>query len=278
MVIMNKMARRAKPVDRRVPGEDAREPSLVDMTEQALRGWIGPGHYRPGDRLPPEHDLAGMLGVSRGTLRLALERLEHSGEIVRRQGSGTFVGNVDEGASFSAGLEVLEPYSLMATRHGAKVTMRDLRVAREPVADDVAAELGLEPNAEAVVVERVLVTGGEPGAYMLDVIHPSAPLPPADELAGELDEGAMVLDLLLTALPIAFGRTHIYADLVARGDRAGDALGVAKPTAVLKTIETVHLASGDAVQHSTNLFLPGRIALHVMRGRPRPEPGDVPRP
>ncbi|MDQ6816620.1 MAG: GntR family transcriptional regulator, partial [Actinomycetota bacterium] len=59
-------------------------PSLVDGAEQALRNWLAGGRYRQGDRLPPEHEVAAMLGVSRGTLRSALRRLEESGEIVRR--------------------------------------------------------------------------------------------------------------------------------------------------------------------------------------------------
>ena len=66
--------------------------SLVDDTELALRAWLSTGTHRQGDRLPPELELAAMLGVSRGTLRTALDRLEDTGEITRRQGSGTYVG------------------------------------------------------------------------------------------------------------------------------------------------------------------------------------------
>jgi hypothetical protein len=73
---------------------DQAAPSLVDSAEQALHNWLAAGRYRQGDRLPPEHEVAAMLGVSRGTLRSALQRLEESGEIIRRQGSGTFVGRV----------------------------------------------------------------------------------------------------------------------------------------------------------------------------------------
>src|SRR4051812_11985677 len=55
-----------------------KRPSLVDSAEQALRDWLAPGRHRTGDRLPPEHELGAMLGVSRGTLRTALQRLESS--------------------------------------------------------------------------------------------------------------------------------------------------------------------------------------------------------
>src|SRR6516165_1623628 len=85
-------------------------PSLVDGAERALRNWLAPGRYRQGDRLPPEHEVASMLGVSRGTLRSALQRLEESGEIVRRQGSGTFVGRSAVPTAFGERLERLEPY------------------------------------------------------------------------------------------------------------------------------------------------------------------------
>ena len=64
----------------------------MDSAEEALQIWLAGGPCRQGDRLPPEHEVATMLGVSRGTLRSALRRLEERGEIVRRQGSGTFVG------------------------------------------------------------------------------------------------------------------------------------------------------------------------------------------
>ena len=71
-------------------------PSLVDVTEAALRQRLAPGRARPGDRLPPEKELADSLGVSRGTLRLALERLESNGEVNRRQGSGTFLARLPD--------------------------------------------------------------------------------------------------------------------------------------------------------------------------------------
>src|SRR5262249_7255045 len=78
-------------------------PSLVHVTAAALRQRLAPGRARPGDRLPPEKELAESLRISRGTLRLALERLESNGEVNRRQGSGTFVGRVAMPPAFSEG-------------------------------------------------------------------------------------------------------------------------------------------------------------------------------
>ena len=69
--------RRAGPSDGRAT--DQRHPSLVDSAEEALHNWLAGGRYRQGDRLPPEHEVATMLGISRGTLRSALRRLEERG-------------------------------------------------------------------------------------------------------------------------------------------------------------------------------------------------------
>ncbi|MGH2885948.1 MAG: winged helix-turn-helix domain-containing protein [Solirubrobacteraceae bacterium] len=81
----------------------------MDSAEEALHNWLAGGRYRQGDRLPPEHEVATMLGVSRGTLRSALRRLEERGEIVRRQGSGSFVGRSGVPAAICVFFYIMEP-------------------------------------------------------------------------------------------------------------------------------------------------------------------------
>ena len=56
-----------------------------------LREMIHSGEISPGDRLPPERDLAKMLGVSRPTLRAGIRSLSTVGILQSRQGAGTFV-------------------------------------------------------------------------------------------------------------------------------------------------------------------------------------------
>ncbi|MDO9546652.1 MAG: winged helix-turn-helix domain-containing protein, partial [Pelolinea sp.] len=45
----------------------------------------------PGEKLPPEPELARQLGVSRSTLREAMRSFDAQGYLTRRQGAGTFV-------------------------------------------------------------------------------------------------------------------------------------------------------------------------------------------
>lgn len=64
---------------------------LYVQIEERLRGELREGELTPGDRLPPEVKLAEKLGVSRATVRRALEDLEATGLVERRRGRGTVI-------------------------------------------------------------------------------------------------------------------------------------------------------------------------------------------
>lgn len=243
--------------------------SLVDAAETSLRERLAPGRARPGDRLPTEQELAKALGVSRGTLRLALERLESNGEIVRRQGSGTFVGRVAVPPAFSAGLEVLESYASLARRQGKRLSVRNLQIEQARTPGYVAEALSLRRGSRAPLIERTLLADGTVAAYMRDVVHPEIELPPTEELSEALAKGEMVLDVLVDrGDQISFARTQVRPRLVEPDDHAGKAMGVSRVTAALELSELLHTAAGRAVQYSVNVFAPGSVDLHVIRGFP----------
>jgi GntR family transcriptional regulator len=240
--------------------------SLVDDTEVALRAWLGTGTHRPGDRLPPELELAGMLGVSRGTLRTALDRLEEGGEITRRQGSGTYVGQAVRPTAFHEGLEVLRPYSELAGRRGVELGVRDLDIAERRIGAEAGDAFGLPSDIEAWTVTRTILADGEPVAMMRDIVRPGIPLPPEKRLRRAIESGSMMIDVLLElGVQIAFAVTHVRPRLVSGRERAGRALDVQGATAVLELEEIMHLGSGEAVQHSSDTFAPGGIDLQVRR-------------
>jgi DNA-binding GntR family transcriptional regulator len=240
--------------------------SLVDSAEQALRNWLAPGRHRTGDRLPPEHEVARMLGISRGTLRTALHRLEETGEIIRRQGSGTFVGLVAVPSQLDERLERLEPYSSLAKRRGVTLTASELRINERPVGRAVGEHLELDPDTLVTTVFRVLHADGKPAAVMFDVTHPSVQLPARDRLERMLESGRMVLDVLIEmGVAVAFARTHVIPCLVTPREQSGKALGFRRTTAALELEEVIYTAGSEPVAYSRDLFSRGAHDVRVMR-------------
>ena len=255
------------PVATSTNNSQSNRPSLVDSAEQALRNWLAPGRHRPGDRLPPEHEVAGMLGISRGTLRTALQRLEQTGEIVRRQGSGTFVGRVAVPTQLDERLERLEPYSSLAKRRGVALTATKLRIEQRAVGREVGELLSLRSTTPVTTIFRVLMADDSPAAVMFDVVHPSVELPRAARFERRLESGQMVLDILIDlGIAVAFARTRVMPTLVTPREQVGKALGMRRTTAALELEEVIYAAGGgDAVAYSRDLFAPGALDVHVMR-------------
>jgi GntR family transcriptional regulator len=242
-----------------------RRPSLVDVAEEALRTWLSTGRHRAGERLPPEQELSAHLGISRGTLRTALRRLEESGEIVRRQGSGTYVGRASA-TTLDEGLEKLVSYSELARRRGVTLEVGELTIEEQRLGPEGGEIFGVPAETSALTVTRVLLLDGQPGSWMRDVVNPEVELPPPAEVRQALERGEMVLDLLLAhGVPVAYTRAHILARVVTRRDRVGRALGVAETTAALEIEHVTCTAEGAPVEHSVDIFLPQSLDLHVMR-------------
>lgn len=65
--------------------------SLVDIALEQIRRRIDDGSWPLGQRLPPEPELAEILGMSRNTVREAVRVLTFSGVLEVRQGDGTYV-------------------------------------------------------------------------------------------------------------------------------------------------------------------------------------------
>jgi len=64
---------------------------LYEEISAQLVSHIHSGHFKPGDKLPPERTLAEQLGVSRTAIREALRSLESMGYIESKVGGGTYV-------------------------------------------------------------------------------------------------------------------------------------------------------------------------------------------
>lgn len=101
--------------------------SLPDRLSVDLERLILEGELGPGDRLPPERELAEHFGVSRVSIREALRELENRGLIDRRPGRGTIVLSPGERANLSD-----DALGIVATLRPELHDIMELRAIVEP--------------------------------------------------------------------------------------------------------------------------------------------------
>ncbi|MDR7544320.1 MAG: GntR family transcriptional regulator [Armatimonadota bacterium] len=136
---------------------------LYYQIESLLRSELSTGRYPAGIPLPTEEALIRRFGVSRITVRRALERLVQEDLIYRVPGRGTFV-NTARSVEFRI---ERNPADLMGfeadiRRGGFTPAARVLRAEWIPTPSDVAEALGLEPDAEVLWLRRLGTASGQP--------------------------------------------------------------------------------------------------------------------
>lgn len=85
------MAEAAENLQAPMPAPVARRRRLPDEVQQSLTAFVRDNLLHPGDRLPPESELAEALGVGRSSIREAVRGLESLGALETRHGKGVFV-------------------------------------------------------------------------------------------------------------------------------------------------------------------------------------------
>jgi GntR family transcriptional regulator len=250
-------------LDRHDPGSSNKGPLYLQV-ERRIEDLLLQGRYKAGDRIPPEAELVGSLGVSRVTVRAGLARLVERGLLERRRGSGTFLVRPPKGARLQAGLERLETYTVHAERLGLKLDSEDLDVEYVGARPEEAEALEVPEGSPLVRVSRVLLIEGKPAAWMVDVVPES--VLGAEEIRERFRPDAMLLDLLVSeGVPVGFSQMFIEAAMLGPDDPVGGKLRLKEPSAALLLTQTMYLADGRPVQWSRDTFLPGNLNLHVVR-------------
>lgn len=132
---------------------------LYQQLQRALREAIADSRLEADEALPPERDMAEEFGVSRITVRKALDALVGEGLLIRRQGAGTFVaGRVEK--SFSK----LSSFSEDMISRGRRPESVWLSRSSGVVTPDESLTLGLSPGAAVYRFNRIRYADGAPMA------------------------------------------------------------------------------------------------------------------
>jgi GntR family transcriptional regulator len=137
--------------------KDSPIPLYYQLVE-TLRERIRSGELKPGTQLPPERDLSEHFGISRMTVRQALQFLVNEEALVARQGLGTFIAEPKL---------TYDPFHALGftddmMRRGADATSRviEQRVIEPPV--NIATHLNLQPKDHTTKIVRLRLSDGVP--------------------------------------------------------------------------------------------------------------------
>lgn len=184
---------------------------LTEAAIDRLRELIASGTLRPGDRLPPEMELATQIGASRNTIREAVRALVTAQVLDVRRGDGTYVTSLRpelllHGVAFAA--EMLQPehaLELLAVRRILEAAASGLaaRLIDEPTLAALGACLEDMRSAETheILVQHdarfhALVAGASGNATLASVLTGiSSQTVRARVWRGNLDEGVIARTL-----------------------------------------------------------------------------------
>jgi len=141
----------------------------------------------PGDPIPSERALCEQLGVSRPTLRSAVDELVTTGLIVREHGRGMFVAPAKITQELAA---APEDHAFHLPRAAGQWASRVLEFSVVQAGARVGRKLHISPAAEIVYIARLRLVDGEPMA--IEYLHVPAALVPglksADMESGDFYE------------------------------------------------------------------------------------------
>lgn len=180
--------------------------SLAQRTREAILHSILDRRFKD-QRLPPENELADMLGVSRTTVRAALQSLEQHGVLTRSPRRGTQVhGRLSPSM---VALHRLIGFARLLEESGYKVDVISTPKLTRSAPAEVVAALDLPRRAPIYEVSRLFVASGKPAIWALNYIAAErfAEPPSQDDLAqspfdmGELLTGGPVDSALVELVP-----------------------------------------------------------------------------
>jgi GntR family transcriptional regulator len=212
---------------------------------------------RPGDRLPSEAELCERFGVSRMTVRQAVQLLANERLLVRRRGEGTFTAPRVVARLLGSPLSFTESMR----RRGLRASSRMLHAGWiDPSAEDRAA-LRLPVGSRAIVVERLRLADDLPMAIERVVAPPTC--------AGILED-----DLAGGSLHDAFERlgripTRAQARVSARPatDIERRLLGLDPDGVVLSERRTIDDQDGIPIEHTETLYAAERYEFEAVLQR-----------
>lgn len=254
----------------------AKRPDLGGSSEQPahsriavwLERLIVTGRLAPGDKLPPEVEIAGALGVSRMTLRQALAAIEAKGLI--RRSRGRFGGNFVETPRLEFDHIGLPGFTEQLRRLDMPAGARVIRARTRPPSANVRHALRLKSGAQVHEIIRLRSANNAP-VLLEETYLPAARFPSL--LSADLTSSVYALMAEGFDTPLFSADEHIEA--TSADESSAGLLGVAIGDPLLLVTRTAYDRNGVPVEFSHDYFRSDRARIRVKSGVDRGPDAEV---
>lgn len=203
---------------------------------------IESGKWPPGTRLPNELEMTERYKVSRGTVRKAMDKLEHDGFISRKAAIGSFV----KFHKVDYALARMEGYSEQMRRIHVDPSseLLSIQMSASPT-HEVAKALQLDAKEKIYCVERIRKADGEPMAYEIAYV----PQKLCPDLHVQITEKASLYDVYERIYGHKMKCGHIELEAELANAQTQRLLNIKKGSPVLKMICTVTLQTDQPLYY-----------------------------
>lgn len=239
---------------------------LPERAREALLDSIAKGSF-PSDMLPSEKRLAAELGVSRTTVREALQSLEEAGVVSRQHGVGT---RVNYHVVRAISLNRMEGFFELIREAGYRAAIAWTKVHRAEAGADVARRLGRPEATPLFLVERLFLANGTPAIHVVEQVpddvvrRPFEPEDVPDSIFGFAEA--------LCRAPIDHSVVEIIPAVADDTIAAHLPLAVGDP--VLRLLETHYTPGGAPLAVSVIHVMDHVLRFSVVRKRVQRPPGE----
>lgn len=204
---------------------------------------IRSGEYPEGSLIPSERDLGASYGISRMTVRQALNQLVNEGVLNREKGRGTFVTRTK-----------LEQRNIMSFSDTVRLkgmvpSTRVLHLSKDEPAEDVRLLLELQPGEKVYVLRRLRLANATPVGIEEDYIP--------EKLCPGLDNHDLTSSLY-SLFKEQYNHTISFLDNVVESSRPSreerELLEIAGNTPVLRVSSVNHTGTGVRLFHERSAY------------------------
>jgi GntR family transcriptional regulator len=205
-----------------------------------------------GEAIPSERRLSSDLGISRLTVRAALDDLVRDGYLERRHGSGTFVSEPKIAQQLT-----LTSFSEDMRRRGMVAGSRTIELREIHAGAALGRALNISPNARVTLIRRLRLADEEPMA--LETLHVPSALVPG--LTRDMLENASFYDLLQHNYGVVISSGTQSIEPTVTNEEESELLGVPLHSPAFLFERTSRTDEGETVEFVRSLYRGDRYRL-----------------